>query len=86
MTVSVPADVLSRLKAVLGDAGWSQDPDRLAPKLVEWRDRWSGETPLLVLPKSTAEVAAVVGICAQSGAPLTPRTASPPPRAGRRPR
>ena len=46
MTLAVPADVISRLKAVLGEGGWSQDPDRLAPKLVEWRDRWSGTTPL----------------------------------------
>jgi FAD/FMN-containing dehydrogenase len=73
MTLAVPADVISRLKAVLGEGGWSQDPERLAPKLVEWRDRWSGETPLLVLPRSTAEVAAVVGICAESGVAITPQ-------------
>ena len=73
MTISVPADVISRLKAVLGEGGWSQDRDRIAPKLVEWRGRWEGTTPLLVLPKSTAEVAAVVGICAESGTAITPQ-------------
>lgn len=73
MTISVPADVISRLKAVLGEGGWSQDPDRLAPKLVEWRDRWQGTTPFLALPKSTEEVAAVVGICAEAGAPIVPQ-------------
>jgi len=73
MTISVPADVISRLKAVLGEGGWSQDPQRIAPKLVEWRGRWTGVTPLLVLPKSTAEVAAVVGICAESGTAITPQ-------------
>ncbi|MCR5877442.1 FAD-binding oxidoreductase [Phenylobacterium sp. J367] len=73
MTVSVPADVLSRLKAVLGEGGWSQDPDRLAPKLVEWRDRWVGHTPFLALPKTTADVAAVVGICFEAGVPITPQ-------------
>jgi FAD/FMN-containing dehydrogenase len=73
MTVPVPADVISRLKAVLGEGGWSQDPDRLAPKLVEWRERWSGTTPLLALPKTTAEVAAVVGVCAESGTAITPQ-------------
>lgn len=73
MTVSVPADVLSRLKAVLGEGGWSQDPDRLAPKLLEWRDRWTGTTPFLALPKTTADVAAVVGICAEAGAAITPQ-------------
>jgi len=73
MTISVPADVLSRLKAVLGEGGWSQDPERLAPKLLEWRDRWTGTTPFLALPRSTAEVAAVVGICAESATPITPQ-------------
>src|SRR4051812_34653611 len=73
MTAPVPADVMSRLKSVLGEGGWSQDPEGLAPKLLEWRDRWRGTTPLLVLPKTTAEVAAVVGICAQAGVAITPQ-------------
>src|SRR4051812_48736931 len=73
MTVSVPADVISRLKAVLGEGGWSQDPDRLAPKLVEERGRWRGTTPLLVLPKTVDEVAAVVGVCFESGTPIVPQ-------------
>jgi FAD/FMN-containing dehydrogenase len=73
MTAPVPADVIARLKGVLGEGGWSEDPARLAPKLVEWRDRWSGTTPLLVLPRATAEVAAVVGVCAASGVAITPQ-------------
>jgi FAD/FMN-containing dehydrogenase len=71
MTAPVPADVLSRLKAVLGEGGWSQDPERLAPKLIEWRDRWTGETPFLALPKTTEDVAAVVGVCFEAGVPIT---------------
>ncbi|WP_411287364.1 FAD-binding oxidoreductase [Phenylobacterium sp.] len=71
MTAPVPADVLSRLKAVLGEAGWSQDPERLAPKLLEWRDRWTGTTPFLALPTTTQDVAAVVGICFEAGVPIT---------------
>ncbi|WP_236627749.1 FAD-binding oxidoreductase, partial [Caulobacter sp. B11] len=73
MTKPVPADTLSRLKAVLGEGGWSQDPARLEPKLIEWRGRWRGETPLLVLPRTTAEVAAVVGICAADGVAIIPQ-------------
>ncbi len=71
MTAPVPADVIARLKAVLGAGGWSDDPAVLAPKLVEWRDRWTGSTPFLALPRTTAEVAAVVGICFESAAPIT---------------
>jgi FAD/FMN-containing dehydrogenase len=73
MTVPVPPDVLSRLKSLVGEGGWSTDPDRLAPKLVEWRDRWSGTTPLLLLPRTTAEVAAIVGLCAESRVAITPQ-------------
>jgi FAD/FMN-containing dehydrogenase len=73
MTAPVPADVISRLKAVLGEDGWSDDPARLAPRLEEWRGRWRGATPLMVLPRSTAEVSAVVGVCAASGVAITPQ-------------
>ena len=69
----IPADVLSNLKSALGDQGWSIDPDRLAPKLLEWRDRWTGTTPFLALPKTTAEVATVVGICHAAGVAITPQ-------------
>lgn len=71
MTAPVPADVISRLKAVLGAGGWSEDAERIAPKLVEWRDRWVGQTPFLALPKTAAEVAAVVGVCFEAGQAIT---------------
>jgi FAD/FMN-containing dehydrogenase len=71
MTAPVPADVISRLKAVLGEGGWSEDPERIAPKLVEWRDRWVGTAAFLALPRSTEAVAAVVGVCAAAGQPIT---------------
>src|ERR1700759_4863899 len=73
MTAPVPADVIARLKAALGERGWSDDPERLAPKLVEWRDRWSGATPLLVLPSSTQDVSEIVRICAASRVAITPQ-------------
>ena len=73
MSAVIPPEFLDRLRQVLGEGGWSNDPARLAPKLVEWRDRWSGTTPFLALPKSTAEVAAVVSLCCEAGVPITPQ-------------
>jgi FAD/FMN-containing dehydrogenase len=70
-TVVIDPAVIARLKTVLGPGGWSEDPERIAPKLLEWRDRWTGHTPFLALPGSTAEVAAVVGICAEAGQAIT---------------
>lgn len=73
MTAPVPADVVSKLKSVLGPTGWSDDPVKLQGKLVEWRGRWTGETPLLALPASVDQVSAVVAICAEQGVAITPQ-------------
>src|SRR5580692_10963502 len=73
MLAPPPPEVVAELKAAVGPAGWSEDPDRLAPLLVEWRDRWTGHTPLLLLPASAQQVAAVVGICARCGLAITPQ-------------
>jgi FAD/FMN-containing dehydrogenase len=64
---------LNELKAVLGDGGWSDDPATLAPHLVEWRDRWSGTTPLLALPRTPQAVAEVVRLCAAADVAITPQ-------------
>ena len=64
---------IAALKTLVGADGWSDDPDRLAPKLREWRDRWRGATPLLLLPRSTAEVSAIVRHCAEHRIALTPQ-------------
>ncbi len=66
-------DLLKALKSALGDGGWSVDPDRLAPKLVEWRDRWRGWSPFLALPDTPARAAAVVGLCAAAGVAIVPQ-------------
>jgi FAD/FMN-containing dehydrogenase len=67
------ADVANRLKAAVGPGGWSEDPDVIAPKLVEWRDRWHGATPLLLRPATTAEVQAVLRIANAARIAITPQ-------------
>jgi FAD/FMN-containing dehydrogenase len=71
--MSVPQTVLDALKAALGEGGWSDDADRLAPHLAEWRARWRGHTPLLALPRSPRDVAEVVRLCAAAGVAITPQ-------------
>lgn len=45
----------------------------MAPKLVEWRDRWRGHTPLLALPRDPAQAARVIAICAEARVAVTPQ-------------
>ncbi len=70
---TVPDHVVAAIKAAVGPQGWSDEPGRVDAKLTEWRGKWKGHTPLLVLPKTTGEVAAVVRICFDNGVAITPQ-------------
>lgn len=65
--------LIDKIKAIVGPAGWKQDPDDMAPFLAEWRGRVQGEALLVVAPSSTDEVAAVVGACADAGVSIVPQ-------------
>ena len=61
------------LKAALGSGAWTDDPAEIAPWLSEWRNRWSGHTPLMLTPRSTEEVARAVAVCAERRIPIVPQ-------------
>ena len=50
-------------KQAVGPKGFSEDPNEIAPHLVEWRSKYRGHTPLLLKPQTTAEVSAILAIC-----------------------
>jgi FAD/FMN-containing dehydrogenase len=64
---------LDRLKEIVGPGGWTDQPEELAPHLVEWRNRYQGATPLLLRPGTTAQVAAVVRTCAEAEVAIVPQ-------------
>ena len=47
--------------------------DQMAPYLTDWRKRFTGNALAVVKPASTAEVAAVVTLCAQYRVPIVPQ-------------
>ncbi|WP_313453277.1 FAD-binding oxidoreductase [Brevundimonas sp.] len=74
MSTTAPSPAfLDELKAALGPGGWTQDPEVVAPFLTEWRNRWTGDTPILLTPRSTEEVARIVTLCARDGVAITPQ-------------
>ncbi|MBC2670346.1 FAD-binding oxidoreductase [Novosphingobium piscinae] len=58
---------------LLGPRGLTTDPDLLSPWLTDWRGRFTGRTLALASPGSTAEVAALVRLCAEHGVPIVPQ-------------
>ena len=69
----VAADVIARLKAVVGPQGTIEDKAEIAPYCKSWRDDWLGDVAVVLRPKSTAEVAALVKICAETGTRIVPQ-------------
>ena len=63
-------DLLSRLREAVDPRHLVTDADELAPRLVDWRRKYAGATQGLVKPGTTAEVAAVVRACADTGTPI----------------
>jgi len=69
----IPGDLLARLAGIVGDKGLITDPAELEPHLVELRQRYRGAAPCVVKPASTAEVAGVVRLCAETDTPIVPQ-------------
>ena len=65
--------LLEQLKTIVGPKGWTSDADSLEPHVNEWRGIYTGSTPIMVMPKTTAEVSQVVAACANAGIAVVPQ-------------
>lgn len=69
----VSAALIDELRGIVGDACWTSDPADLEPQLRDWVGYAEGNTPIMVMPKNTDEVAAVVRACVAAGVPIVPQ-------------
>jgi FAD/FMN-containing dehydrogenase len=65
--------VLDEFRSLLGDKGFTADPDVLKPWLTDWRGRYSGKAAAMIAPASTAEVAAAIALAAKHRIALVPQ-------------
>ncbi len=65
--------VLARLKAELPPGRALESKAETEPFVNDWRGRYRGVTPLVLQPGSTAEVAAIVAICAETSTAVVPQ-------------
>jgi len=71
--MSVDRGVLSRLKTVAGAQGFTENPEDIAPHLTEWRGKYRGASPILLKPKTAAEVSEILAICNETRTPVVPQ-------------
>ncbi|HQA17723.1 MAG TPA: FAD-binding oxidoreductase [Novosphingobium sp.] len=68
-----PERFIAQAERLLGPRGFTRDPDLMKPWLTDWRGRYSGAAIGMASPASTAEVAALVRLCAESAVPIVPQ-------------
>ncbi len=73
MTQRPDAQTLGRLKDAVGDGGWLDAGEDLSRYLDDQRGLFHGETPLVLRPRSTEEVARIVAICHETETALVPQ-------------
>jgi FAD/FMN-containing dehydrogenase len=64
---------LAEAATLLGPRWLTTDPERMDVWLTDWRGRYTGRALALASPASTAEVAALVTLCAAHGVPIVPQ-------------
>ena len=66
-------DFLDQAAALLGPRGLTDDQEQIAPWLTDWRGRFTGRALAMASPADTAELAALVRLCAVHGVPIVPQ-------------
>jgi FAD/FMN-containing dehydrogenase len=71
--IMIDAAQLAPFRAIVGEAGYRDDPDDLAPWLTDWRGRFSGSASAMLSPANTQQVAEIVQIAAANRIALVPQ-------------
>ncbi|HEX2742818.1 MAG TPA: FAD-binding protein [Streptosporangiaceae bacterium] len=70
--MTLPRTLLRGLAGIVGEPHVLTG-DATAGFTVDWTGRFVGQTPAVVRPRDTAEVAAVLALCTEAGLPVVPQ-------------
>ena len=65
--------LIERIAGIVGPQGLITDVRDMEPYVVDWRGYYRGTTPAVVRPADTAQVAAVVKLCAETRTAIVPQ-------------
>jgi len=66
-------NIITALQSLLGTQGVLTSAADLEPYVVDWRGVYRGSALAVARPANTAQVAAVVKLCHETGTPLVPQ-------------
>ncbi len=67
-------DLIERFAAIVGPANALTAAADTLPYTQEWRGLWHGKTSLVLRPKTTAEVSAIMTLASETGTPIIPQS------------
>jgi len=70
--ISTPS-LSEQLRGIVGATYVLTDPAEIQPFVTDWRGRFVGRAQCVVRPANSAEVAAVVKLCAETATPIVPQ-------------
>jgi FAD/FMN-containing dehydrogenase len=66
-------EALAKIKSIVGDKGWTDAPDVLAPWLTDRRGHYTGKCALMARPATTLQVAEIMAVCSAYGVAVVPQ-------------
>src|SRR6266581_3753555 len=70
---TLPPDLIARFAAIVGDRYAVTAPSEIAPYLTEERGLYHGRSPLVLRPRTVAEVAAILKLANETKTPIVPQ-------------
>lgn len=67
------AEFMAAAASLLGERGFTADPDVMEPWLTDWRGRYSGRAAAMASPANTEETARFAALCGEHGVPIVPQ-------------
>ncbi len=67
------ADLLARLRAIVGPEHALTDPAQQLPYLREWRDKYEGHASIVLRPGTTEQVSQILALANAAGVPVVPQ-------------
>jgi FAD/FMN-containing dehydrogenase len=70
---TIPPSLISRFAEIVGEANAVTRADEQAGYLREWRDRYTGRTPVVLRPNSTEQVSRILTLAHEHGVGIVPQ-------------
>jgi len=69
----LPPGLIEQFAGIVGEDGVRHTPQDLRPHIIDWRQRYSGPTDAVLLPRTTDDVSRIVKLCAEHRVPIVPQ-------------